>query len=499
MKEAIARAIANPDAGLLYLDKLDAEASLMSFIRLMWPVLEPGRKLVEGWALYAIIDHLEAMARGDILKLLINVPPGCMKSLTTGVFFPAWIWGPLNMPHKRFCSWSYGQDLTVRDNRKMRLLIESDMYRTLWGDQFKLTSDQNEKKFFENDATGFMFASGIGGAGTGHRGDFCRFDDPHKVKEAESEVKREDANQWIAETLPTRKNDDKCAFLGIMQRIHQHDASGMIIDEELGYEHLCLPMEFEADHPHPSKTSLDFVDPRTEDGELLWPERFSREEVDDLKKGLSAWGGSYAVAGQFQQRPAPRGGGMFQQADFKYVDDCPTDVSSRVRGWDLAATSKRENPRASHTVGLRMSKDKEGRIYIEDVRRIQGSDLEVEQLLRQCAEMDSRRVVQDIPQDPGQAGKAQKAALARLLHGYECKFSPETGKKQHRAIPLSAQCEAGNLYLVRGSWNAAFVREACIFPAGDKDQIDAASRAYARLIMKKPRRIGSAPRVIGND
>lgn len=493
VSEAISRAIANPEEGRLALDRLDAEDSLMNFVRLTWPILEPGRRLAEGWALDAMCEHLEAVARGDIKKLLINVPPGCMKSLLVNVFLPAWMWGPLNMAEKRFVSWSYAEQLTVRDNRKCRILVESPLYQMLWGDRFQITGDQNEKKFYENDKRGFKLASGILGGGTGHRGDVLVVDDPHKVLEAESEIKREEANFWMTETLPTRTTDDQAAFIVIMQRIHERDVSGILLANDLGYEHLCLPMEFEHDHPHLSKTSLSFVDPRTKLGELLWEDRFPKEQVEDLKKQLRAIGGSYAEAGQLQQRPAPRGGGMFQHADFKFVDEAPK-VARSIRGWDLAATAKSTSP---FTAGVKMSKDPEGRLFIEDVRRIQGTDFAVEELIKATAKSDGRQVTQDVPQDPGQAGKVQKSALIRMLHGYVVKSSTETGSKEDRARPLSAQCEGGNLYLVRGPWNDAFMAEACLFPNGQfKDQIDAASRAYARIIMKKPRRIGAAPRAV---
>ncbi len=130
----------------------------------------------------------------------------------------------------------------------------------------------------------------------------------------------------------------------------------------------------------------------------------------------------------------------------------------------------------------------EGRIYIEDVERGQWSPGKVEQKVKSRAKGDGYDVEVDIPQDPGQAGKAQVSAFARLLHGFKIRSSPETGSKEDRAKPLAAQVEAGNVYLVRGPWNDAFVNEAAMFPAGQyKDQIDAASRAYHRIIRKKPK------------
>ena len=239
-------------------------------------------------------------------------------------------------------------------------------------------------------------------------------------------------------------------------------------------------------------------DPRTEDGELLWPERFSAESVDELKKALRAWGGSYAEAGQLQQRPAPRGGGMFQKDDFKIVAGAP-EGGRTVRGWDLAGTDAKTNKQAAFTVGTKMKLVK-GSIYIENVARKQVSPSGVEKMILSNTQIDGHGVVQDFPQDPGQAGKAQKCAIGQLLHGYIFCFSPETGSKEDRATPLAAQCENGNVYLVKGSWNQSFINEASLFPNGQfKDQIDAASRAYSCLLRKRRRLVGSAPLILNDS
>lgn len=521
----------------------DAEERLTSFIEYTWPVLEPGRKFVPGWSVDAICEHLEAVTRGEIRRLLINVPPGCMKSLTTDVFWPAWEWGPQNMPTTRYVSASYSEALTTRDNRKCRTLVQSAPYQKAWGDRFRISGDQNAKVRYENDQTGFKLATSVGGLGTGERGDRFIIDDPHNIKEAESEAVREAALQWFTEVVPTRVNDpEKSAIIVIMQRVHERDVSGLILREELGYEHLCLPMEYEARHRcftpvkradrptervsrvmreedavpwwitpeqleeertkekpelldyEPDWVELTCQDRREEEGELLWPGRFTRRHLEaDLKPSLRAWGGSYAAAGQLQQRPAPRGGGMFQRDDFNFLDSAPANLVRIVRGWDLAATKDA----GAFTVGVKMALDDEGRVIILDVRRKQASPGQVEIMYRSAAEADGHVCIPAFPQDPGQAGKAQKAAIAGKLHGYKVHFSPETGSKEDRARPLAAQSEAGNLYLVRAPWNDVFMNELCLFPNGRyADQADASSRAYMRLIMKKPKKIGKGPQIV---
>lgn len=486
----IRRAMADPALALDVLNAADAQDRLMDFIRLTWPVLEPGCDFVSGTVVEVIAEHLEAVAKGKIKRLLINVPPGCMKSLGTDVFWPAWVWGPQNMPDQRFIAWSYAEQLTVRDNRKTRLLLQSENYRRFWADRFSLTGDQNEKKLFENDKTGFKMAAGVHGQGAGHRGDFLIIDDPHNVREAESEKVREATLQFFTEVLPSRINNKNSAIVVIMQRVHENDVSGLVIAEKLGYDHLCLPMEYELDHPFPSNTALGFKDWRTEENELLWPERFDREQVEELKKVLRSWGGDYAVSGQLQQRPSPRGGGMFKKKWLPIVDSAP-EAGIKCRGWDLAATKDA----GAFTVGLKMVRNFQHGYFITGVERGQWSPGEAERKILKTTAEDGRSCWQSLPQDPGQAGKSQKRHLANLLSGYRIHFSPESGSKDDRAIPWAAQAEAGNVHMVKGDWNDTLLRELTVFPNSTyKDQADAGSRAFAYLSSKKPKNPGATPR-----
>lgn len=536
------RALSDPETSLRMLDALDAEDSLRAYIPLVWDVLEPARQLVWGWAVEAICEHLEAVTRGELRRLLINVPPGCMKSLTTNVLWPSWEWGPRNMPHTRYVTASYSEALTVRDNRRTRNIINSRAYQELWGDRYQLTSDQNAKVRFDTDKTGFKIATSVGGLGTGERGDRFIIDDPHNVKDGESEAKREAALQWFSEVVPTRLNDpDKSAIIVIMQRVHERDVSGLILASELGYDHLCLPMEYEQpsrcyttvpregielervtrvvreNDPLPkwmTPEELDAAtakqelppayepawrmrtpwDQRDVEGDWLWPERFSERHVEeDLKPALRAWGGTYAEAGQLQQRPSPRGGGMFKRGWWQYVDEVPSGGMD-CRAYDLAASTETHS---AWTVGMR-GKIVRGSVYITDIRREQFTPGQVDELILETAKRDGKTVHIDIPQDPGQAGKAQKAHMAKLLHGWPVSFSPESGDKTERARGPAAQCEAGNVYLLRAPWNDTLVREAALFPNGHfKDQVDAFSRLYAHLIRKREGTIGAAPQVIG--
>ena len=289
------------------------ERDLGTFVREAWAVVEPGNNLVWGWHMQAICDHLEAVYNGEINRLLINVPPGFSKSLLTSVFFPSWVWA--NDPHKRFLCASHSQNLAIRDSTKMRRLIQSEWFRGRWGDKVVLTGDQNAKTKFENTSMGFREAVAAGSI-TGSRGDIVIIDDPHSVESAASEAMRASTKEWFLEAVPTRLNNPaESAIIVIMQRLHEEDVSGIILDKQLGYEHLMLPMEYEADRK--CYTSIGFEDPREEEGELLFPERFPLEVVERDKRVM----GPYAAAGQFQQRPTVRGGAIIRRQDWMLWDD----------------------------------------------------------------------------------------------------------------------------------------------------------------------------------
>jgi len=444
--------------------------SLIDFIKAAWPVLEPGQPYVHGWHMDAIADHLAAVSSGQIKRLLINVPPGTMKSMATGVFWPAWEWGPLGKPSMRFIGASHEEGLATRDAVRMRRLIQSDWYQERW--PLALAGDQNAKTYFENEATGWRQSCPVRSM-TGRRGDRVTWDDPHSVEDAHSVARLDEATRVFKETLPTRLNSPSdSAIIIIMQRLSDRDVAGHIIEQELGYEHLCLPMEFEA----PRKaTSIGFVDPRTEPGELLFPARFPADVVERDKKVM----GPYAVAGQFQQRPAPAQGGEFEPDLIQIVDAMPAGVGQMCRGWDLAATEGG----GDWTAGVKIGRLSDGRYIIADAKRKQYGTHKRDQLIKATADGDGRGIIQSLPQDPGQAGKGQALAFVSLLAGHMVKTSPESGDKVVRARPFASQVNGGNVLMLRGPWNHDFMEELRTFPAGmNDDQVDAASRAFVNLL-----------------
>jgi predicted phage terminase large subunit-like protein len=453
--------------------------SLAEFAKRAWHVLEPATPLKWGWALDAICEHLEAVTNGDIKRLLANVPPGSMKSMLTGVIWPAWEWGPRDLKANRFLGTAHKQDLAVRDNMKCRRLIQSQWYQALW--PVALVGDQNAKTKFENEATGFREAMAFTSM-TGSRGDRVILDDPHSVDDANSPVKLESDILTFREALPSRVNNNESAIVIIMQRLNEKDVSS--VAKELDYEHLCIPMRYDPARIY--TTSLGWVDPRTYDGELMFPDRFPESQVAELERTL----GQYATAGQLQQMPAPRDGGLFKRSWFKPIGALPAEYSRRCRAWDMAATKKTTTNNPDWTAGVDMLRTNEGQFIIAGCKRFRGSPMEVETTIINQAAFDGTNTTVRLAQDPGQAGKAQAEMMIRKMAGYSIKVERPTGEKATRAAPFAAQAEAGNvMILVTGdkdvdAWVEPFITELTVFPAGAyDDQVDAASDALSELAL----------------
>jgi predicted phage terminase large subunit-like protein len=459
--------------------------TLHGFIQEFWYILEPARAFKSGWAIRTMCDHLEAVTKGDILRLLITVPPGMMKSLLL-VFWTAWEWGPQGLPHLQVLATSYSQANVLRDNLKLRRLIESDKFQALW--PLALRDDQNAKGKFENVESGFSEARPFV-AMTGGRADRVKIDDPHSTVSAESDVQRAEAVKIFREGITDRLNDiTTSAIVIIMQRLHQQDVAGVAVELDIGFVHLCLPMEFEPKRrcatvlrpANDGNPAIVFQDPRTKDGELLFPERFPAAEVAKLKKAK----GAYAWAGQYQQAPAPREGGLFQRAWFKPIAVLPP--GNAVRSWDLGATDGGGDP----TAGVKMVRNSEGHFIIAHVRRGRWSPAKVEAEIKLHAATDGVPCVITIPEDPGAAGKAYAEIMVTKLPGYAVKRKRPTGDKVTRATALATQAEAGGVFFLmtgdaeKDAWVEPFLDEIEVFPAGaHDDQVDAAADAFNELAL----------------
>lgn len=458
--------------------KLAAENCYAEFVRQAWSVPEPDVEFVEGKHIDGIAQHLEAVIWGDprVPNLLINIPPGCMKSLLTSVFLVPWAW--LWKPSLRFFYATYELGLSTRDSMKCRQILQSPWYRDRWGDRVRLIGDQNEKTRYENDKRGWRMSTSVGGRGTGEHPDIVVFDDPIKAADAEREKERHAVNDWWDGTISSRGKGRGVRRVGVMQRLHEDDLSGHILSNDADQDrwvHICLPMR--AEEGRMKTTPLGWHDWR-KPGELLWPQYLDEKKVSELEAEM----GTLRAAGQLQQRPVPLGGQVFHEEWFEIVDVAPSKLR-RVRYWDKAGTQGG----GAYSSGVRMGIHQDGTVYVEDVRRAQVSPHNRNRLMKTTAQTDSQDTANTLEiwteQEPGSGGKESAQITVKQLRGFPVYIDRVTGDKVSRAMPFAAQCEAGNVRLVKGPWNRAYIDELISFPNGKyKDQVDGSSGAYNKLV-----------------
>lgn len=455
-------------------------------------MLEPETPFVDGIHARAICDHLQAVTENRIKNLVINIPPGHAKSLLTAVFWPAWTW--IDRPELRWLFSSYSATLSTRDSLRCRRLIESDWYQERWGDRFTLTSDQNQKQRYENSMTGYRIATSVGGSATGERADVVVVDDPHSVDQAASDGERRAAVEWWNGTMSTRLNDFATGHkVVIQQRLHEADLSADLLARG-GYELLMLPAEFE---PERRCVTSIWIDPRQEPGELLWPERVTKEDLAALKTTL----GSYRYAGQYQQRPAPAEGGVFKRQWWRYWRPAhlelppvmvrmadgelrsipavalPENFDQVIQSWDLAFKDLKTSDYVAGQVWGAVKADR----FLLDQRRDRLDMPATLAAIRMAS--DKWPAARTVLVEDRANGPAVISSLAHQIGGL-IPVNPEGGKLS-RASAVSPQCESGNVYLPHpalAAWVDDFIEECASFPnARHDDQVDAMSQALNRL------------------
>jgi predicted phage terminase large subunit-like protein len=441
--------------------------SLAAFIKEAWPVVEPESPLDWSWHLDAICLHLEAVSRGDIRRLIINIPPGHAKSLTVAVLWPAWTW--TWRPGWRALFASYAAELAIRDSVRCRRLIESDWYQDTIKPEWKLAADQNVKHYFENDHSGSRLALGVQGKGTGYRGDAVVVDDALSVEQAYSDTERKRVNRWYDTTYTSRLNDKRSgAQVAIGQRLHVDDLSGHLLRKG-GWDHLNLPTEY--DKEQASATSIGWSDPRTSPGELLFPSRYPAEIIQEIKTEL----GSRGYAAQHQQRPTQDGGNLFRREWWQR--GTPPADARWLQSWDLTFKSKRDS---DFVVGLLLA-TKGALAWIVDVRRARLDFTATLRLMQSLASDPVWRQAGEVLVEDTANGPAVISALRSSVRGL-VPITPK-GSKFARAAAVAPQVEAGQVYLHPGAqWVDGFMTELAQFPfAAHDDQVDALSQALARV------------------
>jgi predicted phage terminase large subunit-like protein len=410
---------------------------------------------------------LERVVSGELKRVLIQLPPRHSKSELVSRLFSAYY---LKRNPFHFVGInSYSADLAYTLSRAAR--------ENFIQNGGKVKDDVAAVKHWETPEGGGLWAAGVGGSITGKGFDLGIIDDPLKnAEEAASEVIREKHKEWYSSTFYTRQ-EPNAAIVIIQTRWHEDDLTGWLLSEETEGEQpenwhvVCLPAIAEERQSFPITCSVE-PDAR-EIGEALCAPRYDEVKLSKIQGRI----GEYHFGALYQQRPTARQGLFFHVDKIGFVDAAPVQAQ-RGRGWDKAATAGG----GDFTAGVRMSKGNDGLFYIENVVRGQWDTGTRDRIIRQTAELDGRHVKHIGEQEPGSAGKESAQNFIRLLAGFSVTTETATNAKEVRADPFSSQVNAGNVRIVRGPWNKAFIDELRAFPHGRyDDQVDGSSLAFNNL------------------
>jgi predicted phage terminase large subunit-like protein len=446
--------------------------SFFDFFLRFWDQIIP-EKLVLNWHIKYLCDELQQVAERVFLRkpkeydLIINVAPGSTKSTICSVMFPAWCW--TRDPTLRLICGSYAFPLSLYLASQSWHLVMGDKYRQL----FNVELVQESKGLLQPKQGGQRIATSTGGSITGMHGHLIVIDDPINPKEAVSDVALRSANEWFDHTLMTRTIDKAITpVILIMQRLHENDPTAHLLERKsiTPIKHICLPAEVSSE-VRPRSMRSHYVDG------LFDPVRLPRKILDKTRAEL----GDYAYAGQFGQRPIPKGGGMFRVDQIKIIHSA-TSQRMIVRYWDKAGSAGK----GAWTVGTKMGLGADRSFTILDVKRGQWEASQRERIIRQTAEMDGKGVIVALEQEPGSGGKESAYATLKNLAGWHVRIDRPVGDKALRADPFAVQVNGGNVQMVRAEWNGPYLAELAFFPFSKfKDQVDSSSGAFAVLTGKR--------------
>lgn len=444
-----------------YLDML-MRNDFSSFAQRSFLTLEPSTDYKHNWHLDCLADYATAVHDGDMRRLIVNIPPRTLKSILFTVAFTAWVLG--KNPAEQIIAASYAERLAVRHSVNTRRIMESQWYMNAFP-RTRLSTSQNQKIWFNTTENGHRIATTVGGTATGEGGNYLIVDDPTNPKQALSDAMRVTANTWFDQTLFNRQNDPKTGkIIVVMQRLHTDDLSGHLLDLG-GWEHVSFPMEAE------SATIIDFG--RFKDrpikrqaGELLHPERFGPDEVEEYKTTM----GSYGYAGQYQQRPVPKEGGTFHLDWFKRYKTPPTrpEVIKVIQSWDTASKDSEIHDFSVCSTWLLTRKA----LYLVDVYRAR---INAPTRRKQAISFWQRWASDAVLIEDKGSGIDLIQELKECPHRIPViAFDPGNQPKAIRHESISPQIEAGLVYLPESaSWLADFEAEVGNTPnAANDDQVD---------------------------
>lgn len=498
------------------IEKIKSERHLNNFIKYAWHTIEPNNPFIENWHIDCISEHLEAVNYGQIKRLLINIPPRFLKSITATVMYPVWTW--VNNPYKRFISLSYSDTLTLKHANSRRNVIMSRWFQQKWGNVFYIkiprsiknardkgkdvNTEKNTQHLLENDKRGFFFSSSIRGTITGEGGDVIIIDDAHNPKTAESDAERNATVEIFKSTIQSRLNNLKTgAIIVVMQRLHEKDISGHILSTDNSYVHLKLPAK--AIKSYTVLFPVSKLRKEVQEGELLFEKRVGDDELEKQKKSM----GSYAYSGQYLQDPVPDEGGIIKKHWIRYWQYpgqnlravivrnkngeyeeykpvvLPADFDEQLQSWDLAFKSKQDSDFVCGEIFAGL----QGNIYMLDMIMERFTFTETIHAVRNMTERYPKaycKLIED---------KANGPAVIDILKNEIPGLIPvePMGDKTSRLHTASVPLESGNVYLPHPDiypWVEDLIEHLIKFPKLEHDDdVDAFSQGIIHLLARNKR------------
>ena len=437
----------------------------VSFAQRCFRELNPRTRFAMGWHIEVIAAKLAAVRAGKIRRLVVNLPPRHLKSLLASVAFPAWCLG--REPSAQILCVSYAQDLADKLSRDCRHIVGSGWYRQIFPGT-RLSPQRAAMPEFDTTAQGCRLATSVGGVLTGRGADLIIIDDPLKPEEALSQAQRQASNDWYDHTLYSRLNDKLTgAIVLIMHRLHQDDLTAHVLAQE-AWEVVRLPALAEADEELCADTALGPQCFTRRRGEALQPEREPLAVLEHIRRTI----GEYNFAGQYQQAPAPLGGGLVKAVWFPRYgpEELPPRFERIVQSWDTANKASELSDFSVCTSWGVAGKN----LYLLDVLRRRMEYPELKRAVREQYERLRPDVV--LIEDRASGTQLIQELLADGLHAVT-RYRPQSDKIM-RMHAQTAMIENGFVYLPEAApWLAPYLAELTTFPNGKHDdQVDSTAQ-----------------------
>lgn len=449
---------------------------LSSFTQRVVGTVDPGARYLHNWHVDAIAWQLERVAIGEVKRLIVTLPPRCLKSISASVAFPAWLLG--HHPKLNVLAVSYAEGLSEKLALDCMKVIEARWYRDIFP-VTRIAQGRSARSDFATTLGGGRYSTTVGGTLTGRGGDIIIIDDPNKPEDVLSNVKRKRVLEWFGSTLLSRLNDPaNSAIILIQQRVHEEDLAGFLL-EQGGWEHLDL----QAITEDPCAIDLGWRGQiERMPGHLLHPERLSHSLLEIYRKQT----GSYIFAAQYQQRPAPLGGGLVRWEWFQTYEVEPIRRAGDriVQSWDTASKADEANDWSVCTTWLVRGRS----AWLLNVFR---AKLEFPQLRRKIRSLAKSWQAGLILIEEAGSG-VQLIQDLRVENHLSIKGVIPKDDKATRMLSVSHLIEGGRIAVPENTpWLAEFQREVTLFPNGKHDdQVDSLSQFLKRLVAPQ-----SAPRI----